>query len=396
MAMMSILTPITGPNLTATETVSVRVVNNGTATQSNIPVSYTLNGGAAVNEVIPGPINSGEQFDYTFTQTADLSAAQTYAFVSTVSLPGDENPANDSKTKSITNLGNIILMQNGTMSTCDGTFYDSGGPDGTYQNSENYTLTLAPSTAGAKIKFNFTSFDLETNWDYLKVYDGMDATAPMIGNFTGTTIPAALVELVASASNSSGAITFNFTSDGSGTNSGWAASISCVLPLTHDLAAASVSGNVTPTSGTSSDYTVTVTNAGVQAESGANYTVSLYNANNVLIGTANGIDIAVGQSIPFVIPWTPSATGPTYIYGKVTLAGDQNPVNDQTPNFSVNVQAAGLIVVTIGTGTDLPGSPKTPFDFYWKNSLAESLYFLIEIIRLRYQITQIAIIMLFE
>ncbi len=375
MAMMSILTPITGPNLTATETVSVRVINNGTAVQSNIPVSYTVDGGAAVNEVIPGPINSGEQFDYTFIQTADLSAVQTYAFVSTVSLSGDENPANNSKTKSVTNLGNIILMQNGTMSTCDGTFYDSGGPDGTYQNSENYTLTLAPSTVGAKIKFNFTLFDLENNWDFLKVYDGPDATAPMIGNFTGTTIPAALVELVASPANASGAITFNFTSDGSGTYSGWVAAISCVLPLTHDLAASSVSGNVTPTSGTSSDYTVTVTNAGVQTESGANYTVSLYDANNVLIGTANGIDIAVGQSIPFVIPWTPSATGPTYIYGKVTLAGDQNPVNDQTPNFNVNVQAAGLTMVTIGTGTDLPGSPKTPFDFYWKNSLAESLYF---------------------
>ena len=391
MAMMSILTPITGPNLTATETVSVRVINNGTATQSNIPVSYTVNGGTAVNEVIPGPVAGGAQLDYTFTQTADLSAVQTYAFVSTVSLSGDENPANNSKTKSVTNLGNMILMQNGTMSACDGTFYDSGGPDGTYQNSENYTLTLAPSTAGAKIKFNFTSFDLETNWDYLKVYDGPDATAPMIGNFTGTTIPAALVELIASPSNTSGAITFNFTSDGSGTNSGWVAAISCVLPLTHDLAASSVSGNVTPTSGTSSDYTVTVTNAGVQAESGANYTVSLYDANNVLIGTANGVDIAVGQSIPFVIPWTPSTTGPTYIYGKVTLAGDQNPINDQTPNFNVNVQAAGLIVVTIGTGTELPSSPKTPFDFYWKNSLAESLYFPDEINQAAgTQITQIA------
>ncbi|HNY06732.1 MAG TPA: hypothetical protein PKL64_01455, partial [Bacteroidales bacterium] len=105
MAMVSILTPITGPNLTATETVSVRVINNGTATQSNIPVSYAIDGGTAVNEVIPGPINSGEQLDYTFTQTADLSAVQTYAFVSTVSLSGDEYPANDSKTKSVTNLG---------------------------------------------------------------------------------------------------------------------------------------------------------------------------------------------------------------------------------------------------------------------------------------------------
>ena len=285
----------------------------------------------------------------------------------------------------------IILIQNGTISTCEGIFYDSGGPNGNYQNNENHTLTFVPSTIDNKMKFNFTAFDCENGYDFLKVYDGADVNAPMIGSYTGATIPVALVDLQASEGNASGAITFHFTSDGTGNHQGWIANISCLINETHDMAATSVSGNTTPTIGTSSNYTIYVTNIGTEPETGSNYSVSLYDVNNAIIGTANGVDIAGGQSIPFVIPWIPDTIGLTYIYGKVTLNGDQNPANDQTPNFNVEVQQDIYMAVTIGTGTELPGSPKTPFDFYWKNSLTESLYFPEEIgLPAGMQITQIA------
>ncbi len=340
-ALQSIMSPVTGPNLTATEPVIVRVKNNGTVSQSNIAVSYTLNGGTAVNEVIAGPIAAGAYVDYTFTQTADLSAVQGYEIVATATLTGDENPNNNSKTKNVTNLGNLVLMQNGTVTTCSGSFYDTGGPDGTYQINEDITMTIAPSTPGAKMKFNFTAFDCENNWDFLKVYDGADVNAPMIGNFTGASIPAELVELIASQTNTSGAITFHFTSDNSVMHLGWAATMSCVVSANLDLAGVSVSGNAAPVINTAETYTVTVANSGAQAVTGANYTVNLYDAANTVIGTANGVDIAAGESKTFDFSWTPTALGATHLYGKVVLTGDENPANDQTPNFNVNVIQGG-------------------------------------------------------
>jgi len=340
-AMKAILTPISGPNMTSTEVVSVRIQNNGTATQLNIPVSYTVNGGTAVNEVVAGPIAAGAYIDYTFTQTADLSVVQSYEIVATATLTGDENPNNNSKTKNVTNFGNLVLMQDGTVTTCSGTFYDTGGPNGTYQCNEDITMTIAPSTPGAKMKFNFTAFDCEDGWDFLKVYDGADVNAPMIGNFTGATIPAELVELIASQTNTSGAITFHFTSDNSVMHLGWAATMSCVVSANQDLAGVSVTGNAAPVINTATTYTVTVANSGAQAVTGANYTVTLYDAANTVIGTANGVDIAAGESKTFDFSWTPTTLGATHLYGKVVLTGDENPANDQTPNFNVNVTQGG-------------------------------------------------------
>jgi hypothetical protein len=60
------------------------------------------------------------------------------------------------------------------------------------------------------------------------------------------------------------------------------------------------------------------------------------------------------------------------IYGKVILAGDVNPTNDQSPPYNISVQPAGATVVTIGEGNEVDG---IPYDFYYKNSLHQALYY---------------------
>lgn len=101
------VTSIDAPNtgvLGATEAITVSIRNFGTNNQSNIPVSYTIDGGAAVNETYTGTIAAGATESYTFTQTADLSVTnQTYTIMSTTVLSGDQDPSNDSATKDVMN-----------------------------------------------------------------------------------------------------------------------------------------------------------------------------------------------------------------------------------------------------------------------------------------------------
>lgn len=123
----------------------------------------------------------------------------------------------------LSSIAGTILMKNGTVTTsCSDYFYDSGGSSGSYGTSENYTITIYPSTPGAKVTVDFTSFYLENYYDYLYVYDGSSTAASLIGSYTGSTGPGTVTSTAAD-----GTLTFNFTSDGSVTYSGWEASVSC-------------------------------------------------------------------------------------------------------------------------------------------------------------------------
>jgi len=113
-------------------------------------------------------------------------------------------------------------IQNGVRYTCGGTFYDSGGPSAVYTDYENYTETFI-SASNTRLEFNFQQFNVEAN-DYLYIYDGPNTTYPLIGIYSGSTVPG----IIKSTGNS---LTFNFSSDFSISYSGWVASINCTTPV---------------------------------------------------------------------------------------------------------------------------------------------------------------------
>ncbi|HPS61453.1 MAG TPA: C25 family cysteine peptidase [Bacteroidales bacterium] len=133
------------------------------------------------------------------------------------------------KTGYITVTPPIFNMSNGTVTTCTGDFYDTGGSSGVYSNNEVYVMTFYPATPGAFLRFNFTSFSTESGYDTLTIYNGPSSAATLIGKYHGSTGPG-----IVTSTHSTGALTFRFRSDVSQTSTGWAASISCVEGIIAD------------------------------------------------------------------------------------------------------------------------------------------------------------------
>lgn len=124
------------------------------------------------------------------------------------------------------------------VSTCSGTFYDNGGSGGNYSNNINHIYQVfCPSSPGMCLKATFTSFNVETSYDYLQIGNG-----PAQNSTVFTTAPSSYIGMYGvygisgtptvpfsyTANNSSGCLTFRFYSEGNVTSAGWAATLSCV------------------------------------------------------------------------------------------------------------------------------------------------------------------------
>ena len=116
----------------------------------------------------------------------------------------------------------VAFMTDGALfKTCGGTFFDQGGASLDYNNNQAQTMTFLPGTPGSFIQLSFTSIDLR-NFDFISFYDGVSASAPLIGTYTSNT----LIDTIG-ATNTNGAITVVFTSSLSNTDNGWEANIEC-------------------------------------------------------------------------------------------------------------------------------------------------------------------------
>ena len=108
---------------------------------------------------------------------------------------------------------------------CSGvTITDTGGTAGDYTNMESYIRTIIPNAPNKKIALTFTAFDLETDYDYLYIYDGATTAAPSLtgDGLTGTTVPGPFVSTAAD-----GSLTLRFMSDPGVVESGYVATVAC-------------------------------------------------------------------------------------------------------------------------------------------------------------------------
>ncbi len=117
---------------------------------------------------------------------------------------------------SITKLSYINVVDTYTMCTNNsstlysGRLIDSGQENANYSDNEACTFLVNPPVS-KPIRVNITSFISESNFDFLKIYDGQDENAPLIVSLTGTIYPTDFIL-------NSGKVFFKWNSDG-GVNS---------------------------------------------------------------------------------------------------------------------------------------------------------------------------------
>ncbi|MCO5266092.1 MAG: PKD domain-containing protein [Lentimicrobium sp.] len=143
----------------------------------------------------------------------------------TISLTVNGNNTN-TKTDYINVVGDAFVISNTSLTTCNGTFSDPGGPNGNYGNNLDYTMILNASVPNHQISLNFSEFSLQSSTncasDYLTIYNGNNILSAKIGTWCGTDSPG-----IITSDNETGSLTVVFHSNQSFNSTGWVASVSC-------------------------------------------------------------------------------------------------------------------------------------------------------------------------
>ncbi|WP_025664543.1 GEVED domain-containing protein [Aquimarina megaterium] len=104
---VSIDTPGGDATFTNSENITVTVKNFGSTAQSNIQVTYSINGGPVVNELLAGPIAPLGTASFSFATNADLSTERVYTITAETNAAGDINPENDCSEVTLNNLFSV-------------------------------------------------------------------------------------------------------------------------------------------------------------------------------------------------------------------------------------------------------------------------------------------------
>jgi len=110
-----------------------------------------------------------------------------------------------------------------TANTCNGILYDNGG-NNFYLDNTDVTTVISPIGA-TSVTLTFSNFSFETNSDFLYIYDGNSVSSPLIGKYSGNTLPNG-----GTITSTSGSITLRQTSDASVSDTGFIVNWLCSYP----------------------------------------------------------------------------------------------------------------------------------------------------------------------
>ena len=215
-----------------------------------------------------------------------------------------------------------------------GALFDSGGASGNYANNEDCEFTIRAPQGGA-ITLSFSDFNYEENYDFFSVYDGENISAPLLGTFSGSNLPSALVA-------TSGTMFIAHSTDGSVVRQGlaatWSISSNSCSTETFNMADNFLSASYSASSGSapwSSDW--------LEAGESDGPTRGYLRVNNSLCSSDNCLRLGV------VASENPRSYGARFVYRRLDLS---DAVTAQL-NFNYSVgHNAGESLVRLGISTD--------------------------------------------
>jgi subtilisin-like proprotein convertase family protein len=309
------------------------VTISGTPTTTAAVFNYTVTaiGNSCGNPSLSGVIEVTNGILPTFAQIASVCQGDTINLpTSSLNSPAIvgvwnliSSTANDVTYQFTPNSGQCVLNTTMTIEVrqcipiqlCGQSFFDSGGGAANYSTNENRNVTIVPSAAGEVVTVTFTSFNIETNFDALYVYDGPNTSSPLLssgngagsvpggvpGGFWGTTNPGTFT-----SSHPTGALTFVFRSGNTGVRSGWTSNVTCAprpnyCAGDHFYDLGGPSGNYPNNLSSARGYTKICPDAGQSVTvffnsfDVVNDTLSIYDGDNLatalLVGTYSGTSI---------------------------------------------------------------------------------------------------------
>lgn len=122
---------------------------------------------------------------------------------------------------------NVLMPTQGvqTITACNGTLFDDGGPFGNYSNNTDGVTVIQPGGA-SQVNLTFNMFDFVGNFpgDTLFVYDGPSTASPLINFYFGNPTPLPV-------SSTGGAITIRQKTNFNATNQGFQIDWTCTTGL---------------------------------------------------------------------------------------------------------------------------------------------------------------------
>lgn len=284
---------------------------------SNNGLTYNWNFGNGNTSTALNPtVTYNAQGTYTVTLMVDGGACGADTMVKTnyISI-SSSNPC----------VYNVPATGTTTKTECQGFLMDSGG-SGDYQDNTDGRFVISPPGA-MSVTLNFQMFDFEAGFDYLYIYDGSTITAPLIGQFDGTTLPNG-----GTITSTGGSITLRQKTDAGLTRPGFLLGWQCNYPTAAPVANFIVSDTVT------CDGQVTFMDVSTNGPSSwlwqlgdgntantkiVNHTYQQSGIYNVKLITSNsfGADTILKFAVVKVeIPWPDVASGAVCISGNAILA----------------------------------------------------------------------------
>ncbi|HEX2898365.1 MAG TPA: CUB domain-containing protein, partial [Bacteroidia bacterium] len=201
--------------------VSLEYSTNGGTTWNTITSSST---GGSYNWLIPNVYSANalvRATDVSVACNSDVSNAPfTLTSMVTVNVPngGELFPA------TVGPQGSNWVMNTITETMNTGNFYDAGGPTGNYTyTGTTIVKTFYPDVPVNKLRVAFNSFGTYNGSDYLRIYNGPTTASPVIGTYSGSSIPPAFT-----STHATGALTFSWVTGSGYSGTGWDAMLTSI------------------------------------------------------------------------------------------------------------------------------------------------------------------------